>query len=218
MLTVVGAAAANATTVTLPAHRPGDLLVVMAFRNGNATAPTADANYTTLLSPTSPINCSFRLAYRRATTSAETNPSMANTTQMAAIVLRGTIDGAAALGTPTSQSGTGTSVTYPALTLEQPSQSDLLVFGMHRSINTTITTPPTGTELVTSITGASAGVLAVFDNNPPNDQWAAFTQSVGGTSSGWWCVSLEIKAVAQMASNYLRGRSGMGWGDVTMIG
>lgn len=218
-ITRVGSAVANTTTVTLPAHRPGDLIVVMAYRNGNNTAPTADANYTTLLAPAGANTNSFRLAYRRATTSAEANPSMANATQMAALVLRGTIDGTGALGTPTSQSGTGTTVTYPALTLGQPWQSTFLLFGMHRQINTTITTPPASTVVaVTSTTGGTAGALAVFEADPLNDQWAATNQAVGGTASGWWCVSLEILATAQMVNNALRGRSAMGWGDVTMVG
>lgn len=89
--------------------------------------------------------------------------------------------------------GTGTTVTYPALTMVNTSGSSWVVgMGTHRSTNTTITTAPTG---MTHRTGSTvAGTVSGNDTNGGVSSWSLTTESVGGTSSGWGCYTVEILA------------------------
>lgn len=172
---------------TMPAHQAGDLLVVFAYRDGNTTAPSLVSGWTSLHSAGANSN-SARVAYRVATSSSMTSGTWTNASSVICLVYRNATPGAVDVGGAVS-----TTVTYPALTLGVSDGSSWVAcFAGHRSVNTALETPPTGTTLRATVVDAT-DEAAAFDTGGGVTSWTSKAVSVGGTSSGWRAYSLEIK-------------------------
>jgi hypothetical protein len=87
-ITKIGAAFATANTANLPAFAAGDLAVVFAYRNNNATAPSLPAGWTNINSLGSNTN-SQRTGYRVLVGTDTTTGVWTNATHIEVIVLRG---------------------------------------------------------------------------------------------------------------------------------
>lgn len=88
MISRVGAAAASATTVTLPAHEPGDLILIYAYRDDAAApTPTLPAGWAGLSDGGSGENSS-RVAYRIAATDSEVSGTWTSADALIATVYR----------------------------------------------------------------------------------------------------------------------------------
>jgi hypothetical protein len=190
--TVVSSASASAATVTLPTHAVGDLIIVCGFRDGSATAPTADANYTAYAAPTG-TTCSMRIMTRVALTTAEPNPTLTNATEIVVAVVRGLenqsmlhIDAAIATG-----SGTGGTITYPAATLNRSDGSDLVLrFAGQRDATNLLTNTPANYD---AVNGVATGVRAIVSHTQTGTNPTADTQATNGTT-GWIAATLELFA------------------------
>lgn len=174
--------ASGTTSATIPAHQVGDLIIARAFRDGNNTAPTipAGVNWTTIDNSAGSNSNGAAIAYKFATSTGETTGTWTSATRLDVGVWRGfstcaahfSVDGAA-----------GTTVNYKTVA-SFASGSWAIAFGAHRSVNTTLETPPTGmTNRYSDVNGTDEG--AIHDTNGTVSSWSDTSVSVGGTSSGW---------------------------------
>ena len=190
-ITFVGSATATGTTASIPTHNAGDLLVAFAYRDGNNTAPTIPAGWTNISNSTGGSSNGSALAYRIATGS-DTGTGWSNATEVVVQVYRGI--SASPIGLNGSQTGSSTTVTYPARSLNVTNGSSWVIgFAGHRSTNTNLQNAPTGMTQRAVLVDATAEV-AGNDTNGGVASWGATSVSVGGTSSGWMTRVLEIKS------------------------
>lgn len=178
-------AANGSTTATIPSHVSGDLLVAFAFRDGSTTQPTLPAGWTGITTRAG-TTCCGRWAWKRAASSSETSGTWTSATELEIAVYSG-VD---RVGASASQAGTAASVTYPALTM-QFGNSWVSASAGHRSINTTLETPPSGMTLRDNRLDATAE-SAIFDTNGLVTSFTSRSVSVGGTASGWVAGSVEL--------------------------
>ena len=185
--TFVSQATAAATSIaSMPTHQAGDTLVMFAYNGSSTTVPTTPSGWTGRTSTSGNTNA-LRVATKVATSASETSGTWTSATELVLLVYRNvsTSNGQAA-----AQNGLGTTVTYSGMTLVDTSGSSIVAaFGGHRSTDTSIATPPTGTVL-----RASATRTAGFDTNGGIASWTSKSVAVGGTSSGWVSGVIELRA------------------------
>jgi len=183
-ISLVGSAAASATTVTIPAHQAGDLLVVFAFNSAAATAPTLPSGWTNGANGAA-NTCGGRVGYRIATASGTTSGTWTNANRLIVMVYRG--NNALSVGQVAGGNGTGTSVTLTALaSMQGVGRNKVVSFAGHRTATTF--TDPSG--LTRRQVTATAPFVAAWDSDNPATYTAKTTTS--NTSSGWRGSSLEI--------------------------
>lgn len=176
-------------TCTVTAHSIGDLILVLAFRTGSNSTPTLPAGYTSLQTVTSNSAGSI-LAYKIATSTSDTSGTWTNGTNMIISVYTGT-DPTTPIGGSAVVTNIGTTVSYPALTMTNATGTSWVAgLGSHRSTNTTIDVAPTG--MINRGNSAVAGEISGNDTNGGVSSWSLTTESVGGTSSGWGCYTVEL--------------------------
>lgn len=199
-LTLVGTQSAAATTVTVPAHQKGDLLVFFAYRSGSTTAATrpvgiADVGPTSTKSGTTQ---SLRLGYKVATGTSDTSGTWTNATELTVHVLRPDPGFTALPGQVAFSSSTTTTITFPALTLGDTSGlSWVLGFVGCSNLTQTIGTAPTGMTNRQLIAGASHQA-ASDDTNGGVSSWSVQTITAGAGNSV--SATLEILCLPQTIS------------------
>jgi len=219
-VTYVSSASAAATTVAMPTHQLGDLIIAFAYRDGNATAPALPAGWTNINNSGANTN-SARLAYKFALSGAETTGTWTNATGIVVQVYRGTGGvGASAVGGASSAT-----ITYPALTLQRTDGTSWVArFAGHRTATNMTTNTPAG---YTQRTGVATEVQGSDTNAAVGANPATGTQAVNATS-GYRAYTLEIKGPApkleglydDFNDNALDATKWNPWvgGDVTEIG
>ena len=182
----VSQATATTTSIsTMPTHKAGDLLLMFAYRNNSTFPPALPAGWRNITNTGGNTN-SMRIAFKIAANASEASGTWNNATELNLHVYRNS----SGVGASGSQNGSGTTLTYGGLTLQQTNgSSQVALFGGHRSTNTAINTPPTGTVL-RSNTARAAG----FDTDGGVTSWSEQTVNVGGTSSGWVTGRVELLA------------------------
>ncbi|NGQ93377.1 hypothetical protein G5V65_21045 [Rhodobacter sp. HX-7-19] len=181
--------ATGTNSLTMPSHAAGDLLLMFAYRDGSTTAPALPAGWTDLNNGGTATN-SCRIAYKIAASGSEVSGTWTNATSLICLVYRS--DGIIGVGGVARSSAASTTVSYPALTMVNTDGTSWVAgFGAHRSVNTSVETPPTGMTNITSVLDAT-DEAAAHDTNGPVSSWSLTTVSVGGTSSGWIGATVEI--------------------------
>ncbi|QBX38681.1 hypothetical protein E4M02_11200 [Brevundimonas sp. S30B] len=195
--------ASGTNTATLPPHKAGDAIFAAAFRDGSATLPTLPSgqNWSSILAPTGANTCSARAAGKIAASSGEAVGTFTNATTVDVGIWRPRPGYTLSFGAAASASGSSTTVSYPALTLQDTSGSSWVMgWAGHRSVNTTLETPPTGmTNRLTTVDATDE--TALHDTNGGVSSWSLQTRSVGGTSSGWFGFTVELKAASAGGAN-----------------
>lgn len=179
------AAANGTTTATVPAHVAGDILIAFAFRDGSTTQPTLPGGWTSIRTQTG-TTCCGRWAWKRAASSSETSGTWTNASALEIAVYSG-VD---RVGASASQAGTVATVTWPALSM-QFGNSWVLASAGHRSVNTTLETPPTGLTFRDGRVDATAEAAA-FDTDGLVTSFGSVARNVGGTASGWVAGTVEL--------------------------
>lgn len=204
----VGAQGAAATTVTIPAHQVGDLILIFAYRDGSNTVPTAPTaggtvpTWTQIGSSGGNTNSS-RFHYAVATATNTTSGTWTSATELICLVYRGASIGASAGGSGNAT----TSIAYPALTLQRTDNTSWVVgVAGHRSA-TNVEVAPTGMT-----NRASSGTEAAgHDSNGATTSWSQQTVTVNASSAyRSWTVELRDKTVvltAQSGSQTLTGNN-----------
>lgn len=187
--------AEGSTTATMPAHQAGDLLLVYAFRDGSATFPTTVAGFTNIASGSAAgTSCSGRLAYKIAASSSEVVGTWTNATSLIVAVYRGTSSTAPIGGAANFAGTTNSTYTIPAVTMAVADGSSWIACGAgHRSVDTNIESPPTGTTLRQNRLNATSEAT-LFDTDGGVSSWTAKPSSITGTASGYTTYAVELTA------------------------
>ena len=160
----VGTAAANATSVALPAHQAGDLIIVAAWRDGYTATPLAAAAGWPLITLRSAGQFTFAIAAKIATSAAEVSGTWTGATQIIAAVYRHSANHLV-VGQVTGANAGSSTINYPGFAQASAVTDRWAVAFAGAILNTTdIETAPTGLANVTSIAGASAGELVLHDS------------------------------------------------------
>ena len=180
----VGYASAATSSVTLPAHQTGDIIIIGAYRNNAATAPTLPAGYTQIQTGAANTNAMIS-GWKRAASSGEVSGTWTGATNIEAVVYRNS----RGVGASAQNGSTGTSVNFPALTLNEPAVASWVgAFSGHR-LATNMEVPPT---LMTNRGSQGAGPeIAAHDTNAVVASWASTNSTVNG-NSGWRTTVFEI--------------------------
>lgn len=201
----IGSNSAEAASLTIPTgHQSQDVLLIYAFRDGNATAPSLPTGWTSLGTATA-TSTSARVGWKLATSSSETSGTWTNATGTMVHVYRG-VDPTNGFGTLTTNSGTASPSTYGAttgLTKARMGNSWLVAFQGHRSVDTTtLTTAPTGYTLVITALGATSDMVSFDTNGCIDEGFASNTVAPGGTASGWITAQIPIYPVQAFTNNF----------------
>ena len=185
----VGSQGNAGTTVTIPAHQIGDLILIFAYRGGNNTAPTVPAaggtvpTWTIIGTASGGNTNSSRLHYAVATATNTTSGTWTNATELIAVVYRGT----RRPGGNNNAGSTGTSISYPAVTMQRSNNTSWVAgFAGHRTA-TNVQGAPSGMTNRTS-TGTEA---ANHDTAGTVSSWSATSVTVNA-SSGWRARTVEL--------------------------
>jgi hypothetical protein len=89
-LSFVSIGTASATSVTLPSHQSGDLILVLA-QNEGSTVPSLPSGFSDITSGTSSLDddWAWRVGYKFATSAGDTSGTWDNSTRIAAAIYRG---------------------------------------------------------------------------------------------------------------------------------
>ena len=196
-ISYVGATSAEATSVTLPSHQAGDLIVMWALRYGSAAGPTIPAgwNYRYLSQRAGSLaTLSVAISCKTATSSAETSGTWTNATHLLAAVYRDDTD-YLTLGCPTYRRGTVTTLAYNpksggtifnsegSLGTAMSVSSGWVLGLILTHLNTAgIDTPPTGMTHRHMLTGATQGRLALADTDAAVSSFTSASVTVAATT------------------------------------
>lgn len=203
----VGAASAEATSLTLPTHQAGDLIVMFAMRYGNAAAPTVPAGWNyRYLSHRNGLTTiiSLALSFKVAASNAETSGTWTNGTHLLSAVYRDDAN-YLVLGCPNVRTGTGTLLTYNPKTASAMNANLNGTAGAMMAVATGyvlglaavhlntagIDTPPSGMTHRAMLTGATQGRLAIADTNAEVASFASATVTIAA-SADWLTNVVEI--------------------------
>lgn len=214
MISRIGANSSEATTITIPTgHRIGDLIIIFAFRDGSTTNPTIPAGWTSITNTTDGTTCSVSAGWKIAASTSETSGTWTNASGLICVVYRGQLNTATPIGTFAPGAGTTNTVNYAARALAKSNViggSWWVAFAAHRSVDTTLESPPSGLSLITNTAGATAEYAAFDSNGIVTGNWPSTNVSISGTASGWQTMVIEIKMQAHNINNYLSLKAGNG--------
>lgn len=203
--------ASGTTTATLPAHQAGDLIVIYAFRDGNATAPSLPAGWVSINTSTT-TSTGSRLGYKWARNASETSGTWTNATTVIAQVYRGHKYETPIGGNSQTVGTTNTSVAWGNITLTDTNGTSwVAAMRGHRSVDTTLETAPSGLTARSTVVDAT-DEAAGFDTNgavASGSTWTAPAgQNIGGTASGWTAQAVAIRRGIAEPAVTLSGQSG----------
>jgi hypothetical protein len=199
--------ATGTNSATLPSFNVGDIAIVFAYRDGSNTPPSLPAGWNTILGATGANTNSARSGFRYLQSGDTTTGTWTNATSVICLVYRAT-GGVATVGASARGSGSSTTITYPAVTLQDPNGDSWGIrFAGHRSTNVTIETAPSGYTNRTSVSDAT-DEAAGFDSNGGITSGASGTASVGGTASGFEAHTIELRFDNRTAPTYRDSLSG----------
>lgn len=201
----VGSAFAEATSVTLPTHQSGDLIIIMATRWASTTVPTVPSGWSVLFSRNT-SNRTVIIACKIASSSSETSGTWTNAEMLACGVWRDDtnylVPGAIASAAQTG----GTTMAYPLLdavnTIRQRSSSWVAGFGGVALNSINGQDAPTGMTNRGSLAGASTGEVAIHDSNG-NTTWSSTVNVTlsSATSSQSTTIELWDTGIAKSAGS-----------------
>lgn len=186
-ISFVGAASAEATSLTLPTHQRGDLIVICAA--GGTTPVTISSDWTVLLTRQNSASLSAVVAFRIANSAAETSGTWTNAVLLQAgvwrhaeklLVVNGVNDGAANPTTtinfpPLATTGAGASI--------MTAQNWVGAFALSASNTNDFETPPAGMTNRAVISGTSSLELALHDTNANVASWTSTNRTASVSAS-----------------------------------
>lgn len=193
---VVGYTSGTTSAGAVAGTLPGDIQIALAYRDGSNTLPTLAAGWTELNSTAGASTNSSRLCHRVAGASNTGSGTFTSSTTTALITLRPKAGYTLSVGASAApQTGATNTLTYGTLAL-QGAINRVFGFVGHRSVNTTIESPPTGMENLFSVLDGTDEV-AVHATPGSVSSWPSTTKTITGTASGWRTHVLEIVATPE---------------------
>jgi len=189
-VTYVGSSSSASTTLTVPTHQAGDLIIIAARRSGNVTPPSLPAGWTDIQSGGADI-FSSRVAYIVASGSGTSSGTWTNASHLTCVVYR-PINGTLSIGASAAANGTGASVSWSALTLAATNGLSW-VAGFYLSSASSLPTVARS-DLTARVyqVGISTIVNAAGDTNAPVTSWSSDT-TTGPDPNTWRTVAVEIQ-------------------------
>lgn len=184
-IALIGSASAAATSIVIPAHQAGDLIMMAAF--GTDTSNTIGLPSGWTLINGSKVNVQLRGAYRVAVDGATVSGVWGHATGLICTVYRG-VDPAGPIGDDTIATGTATAtVQYQDLTMQVGDGTGWVwAAGVHTTA-TNVNSPPVGLT-----NRAAVGIGAVHDSNGGVASWADVNKVLNASGS-WRALSVELK-------------------------
>lgn len=187
--------AAAATTVTIPTHVPGDMIIIFAYRDGSTTIPTQPAasgtvpTWNIITNNTGANTNSSRVSWALATASNHTSGTWTNATGLVAVVIRGQRKFNPVGGSSESGGTASGSAVAPAITLQDSTgESVLLQFYGHRTVTAWDAAPSGYTAL------ASVATEVLVSRKNVTTTSGSVTQTGTTTNSGYRGAQVEILA------------------------
>jgi hypothetical protein len=188
----VGVGTASATTVTIPAHVAGDLIIIFAHHTGATTIPTLPVGFIPILTKTGTL-CGARLAYKWASSTGDTSGTWTNATILDCHVYRPSSGSVLGIGKSASSSSSTVTVNFPLLTpLADNFSSNTWVAGFVAVGNATqvCTVAPSGMTNQSTLVGTSS--IAGFDTNGGVTTWASTNATDTGTAGNSISCTVEL--------------------------
>jgi hypothetical protein len=152
-MTLVGNGTNSGTTITIPAHQVGDLIIISASRANN-TAPTIPTGWTQI-QRAGANTLSLATGYRIATATNTTSGTWSNAARLTVLVYRPGSGGSLDIGASTTVNGNNQTLQrYPALTLTDTSGGSTVVYTYTRSNTSGSGTAPTNYTAINNIATA----------------------------------------------------------------
>lgn len=202
-ISFVGAASAEAASVTLPTHQAGDLIVLFAWNGGSLTIPTIPSGWFIIRNwaRSAGANRAGVIAYKIAASAAETSGTWTNAALVGVAIYRDDVNILALGGDRLGTDINSTSFTYLAL----PSYTNVqAVSGKMRSASgwvigigganlndQSLETPPSGMVNRTNLAGALTNEISIHDTDGNVADWASTNVTLASTTVGSSC-TLEI--------------------------
>lgn len=192
-VTFISAVANITTSVTLGTHAAGDLLLAFASREGNATPPDLPAGWTNVVAG-GDASVSSRIGYKIAASGSETSGTWTNAQALAVHVYRGQ-SGITPVGANSSFISAGTSVDYPALSLQvMDGTSWVVAFAGHAWGSTATFNAPSGMTNRSNSAVDGPHCVGGHDTNGGVASWAGGNGTMtGGGSDDYLARSVEIR-------------------------
>lgn len=207
----VGFASANGTSLTLPTHQAGDLIMVAAFRDGYTAGGLTAPNGWNFVTNRTAGQFNLILAFRSAATASEVSGTWTGATQIIAVVYRHSTD-VLCIANQSVASAVSSTISYVAFTTASTVTDRWAVGVVGCILNTqAIESSPTGMANVTSVAGASTGELAWHDSDA-NIAWTT-TRTVSIATS-----TQHGEIVAEIVSTGIAKASGGGFRSVNIRG
>jgi hypothetical protein len=170
-MSFIGSAGAAASSVTLPTHQTGDLLVVYAYNDSSTTIPSIPSGWEFGGAHGGNTN-GCRLAWRIATSSSESSGTWTNATGIIAHVYRNRSFGAASI----FSGGNSTSLSFNSLTLTDTSGSSLIgLMAASRSTDNLSGMAPSGFQHRQSVNNAANPQMVSYDSTSGVSSFAGVT-------------------------------------------
>ena len=213
-ISFVGSASAEATSVTLPAHQAGDLILMFAWNGGSLIAPTVPTGWNVIRSVlrTNVANRAGRVAFRHAATSGELSGTWTNAALLGCAIYRDDSQHIAVGGENLNQDINSTAFNYASLssfmtvgTIAKMRSAGgwVIAFGGANSNTQSLETPPTGFTNRVSIAGATTNEIAIHDTNADVASFAGANVTLAATTVGSSLV-IEVFAtgIAKTAASF----------------
>lgn len=198
-ITFVGSVSGETGNLTLSGVQEGDLCLFWFYRDGNTnTAPGASTEWPNIAGGFNNFQVGVLFSHfvtesEGAAGSVTTAPTWSGASAGTTVVLW-VYRGVASVGNAGSTGASSTVVTYPARTLAASDGSSMLVaVAGHRATNGALNTAPAGLSNRLHIVDATDQVV-VHDGLV--SAWSGVDVSIGGSASGWRCVTLELISAA----------------------
>lgn len=206
-LAVMGTTSSTTTSITLPTHAIGDLIIIMAYRGAasQATIPTAGGTVPAWVSldVTPGSTASSEDVYFVATATNHTSGTWANANGMCAVVIRGQ-NATAPIGAHAQSAAllSGGS-TAPSITQTLTNGSAMLLHLLSHANLTAWAAAPAGyTSQLAAVGSASLPGFSVLTKNSTTSD-GSVTQSCTSAASSYACHTIEILPATSASNNFL---------------
>lgn len=184
-ISYISAATNAGDTVTIGTHAAGDTIIIWAFNDGVATAPSLPSGWINVFPLTGSLT-GVRLAYKVAQTPSETSGTWTNADGIIAVVYRPAASNVLVPGLGAGNLATSTTVNYASIAVANDRTNTdqwILGFAAMRSDANTLETAPSGMTNRSNLVG-TGWEMASHDTNANASSWASTNVSV--TNSATW--------------------------------
>jgi len=206
MPSVVGQASAAATSVAIPAHNVGDLIIVSARGTVAPSVPAAGGTVPAWQTLQSGAQFSMGLTVVSfvATATTTTTGAFTNATHICVLVLRPSANTRLSTSAARSSSGAGNNtqtIVYPALTLNDTDGSSTGVrVGTRAVAITAVGTPPTGWTNQSIQPAGAAALMSVHTRAALTTNPAADSVAVTSSNAAYRAVTVEVEEISTLVT------------------